>query len=292
MHRIFAYIRIIEQTTFVQTRDQYLETLGKKEVLAEEVALARETPATEFPYSTSMPSDQKIMSDLGLCDTSEDDFSQLYGIPVSILRLIVRTTNMVAMIDPPQHHGTAQPFMPPDLVQAAAALEAEICGWQAPCGTTEATGDRSISLKMGTSRNPTPTPEDAIKSSTATVMHHALLVYFFRFVRGTNPMILQHYVESILTHLESLHENNKCFFPDIRLGVIVWPSFIAACEALGSALRSRAIRCMRYASWSGFKNAETAELVAREVWRRRDTGEMHASWSTVLRESKTILLLT
>ncbi|KEF56835.1 uncharacterized protein A1O9_07025 [Exophiala aquamarina CBS 119918] len=292
LHRIFAYIRIIAQTTFIQTRAQYLETLGQKSILAEEVSLVEKTPDSEFRCPTDMSSDQRVMSDLGLCDTDEYDFSELYGIPVSILRLITRTTSMVSLIDPPQLHGTAQPFMPPYLVGAAAALEAEVCGWKAARGTTEISSVLSVSLKMGTNAKPTQSPVDTMKSITSTVMHHALLIYFFRFVRGTNPMILQHYVESILTGVESLRESNLCFFPHTRLGVIVWPSFIAACEAIGSTLRSRAIRCMRYASWSGFKNAEAAELVAKEVWRRRDAGELHVSWSTVLRESKTILLLT
>ncbi|EXJ53364.1 uncharacterized protein A1O5_13404 [Cladophialophora psammophila CBS 110553] len=291
LHRIFAYIRVIEKTTFVQTRDQYLVTLGKKPMLANEIELVKKIPEDSFPHSATLASDYETWSDLGLSGPEEETFNDFYGMPASILKLIARTNNMVAQIDPPQHHGTAQPYMPAELIEAAAALERDICHWETPQRQAESNGDTFILLSCS-STNSIPDPAQTMKSNIATAMHHALMVYFFRFVRGTNPIILQHYVESILSNLEMHHESKQCFFPGVRLGVTVWPSFIAACEALGDGLRRRAILCMRHAAWAGFQNAEAAEMVAKEVWRRRDAGELHVSWSTVLRESQTILLLT
>ncbi|KAH0845040.1 hypothetical protein AYO21_01697 [Fonsecaea monophora] len=298
LHRIFAYIRVIEKTTFVQTRDQYLVTLGKKPMLANEVELVKKIPEDSFPYSTTLASNYETWSDLGLSGPEEESFNDFYGMPASILKLIARTNNMVAQVDPPQHHGTSQPYMPASLVDAAAALERDICNWETPQRPAESGGDNNsnnsnpFDLLSCSSAESMPDPSQTMKSNIATAMHHALMVYFFRFVRGTNPIILQHYVESILSNLEMHHESKQCFFPGVRLGVTVWPSFIAACEALGDSLRRRAILCMRHAAWAGFQNAEAAEMVAKEVWRRRDAGELHVSWSTVLRESQTILLLT
>ncbi|KIW32254.1 uncharacterized protein PV07_03814 [Cladophialophora immunda] len=291
LHRIFAYIRVIEKTTFVQTRDQYLVTLGKKPMLANEVELVKKIPEDSFPYSATLASNYETWADLGLSGPEEESFNDFYGMPASILRLIARTNNMVAQVDPPQHHGTAHPHMPATLVEAAAALERDICHWETPEKPAE-TNDNPFDLLSCSSADGLPDPSQTMKSNIATAMHHALMVYFFRFVRGTNPIILQHYVESILSNLELHHESKQCFFPGVRLGVTVWPSFIAACEALGDNLRRRAILCMRHAAWAGFQNAEAAEMVAKEVWRRRDAGELHVSWSTVLRESQTILLLT
>jgi arginine metabolism regulation protein II len=277
LHRIFAYIRVIEMTTFVQTRDQYFATLGEKAILPNEADLVQSIPSERFPHSADQDAVHETWADLGLDGPEEETFGAFYGMPASILRLMSRTNNIVAQLEPPLHHGTSQPFLQESLVEPAAVLERDICQWERP------------------GSNPTDSlldPAQDMRSNIATAMHHALLLYFFRFVRGTNPIILQHYVESILSNLELHHASKQCFFPGVRLGVTVWPSFIAACEALGEGLRQRAILCMRHAAWAGFQNAEAAEEVAREVWRRRDAGELHVSWNTVLRESRTILLLT
>lgn len=304
LHRIFSYIRIIEQTTFVQTRDQYLETLDKHALFPEHVEMVKQIPQDTFSHSATVALNLQTMSDLGLTGPEEETFYELYGIPGSLMRLIARTNNLIADIDPPELHGTAPPAMPPSIVAAAAALENDICRFQVPNVRDTTTTTTSSSSAEPTSSDVIITTTDIVntennnnasqimRSHMGTAMHHALLVYFFRFVRGTNPIILQHYVESILSNLESHQASKDRFFMGVRLGTTVWPSFIAACEALGDDLRHRAILCMRHASWAGFKNAEAAEVVAREVWRRRDAGENDVSWSTVLRESRTILLLT
>ncbi|KIW12560.1 hypothetical protein PV08_09837 [Exophiala spinifera] len=286
LHRIFSYIRIIEQTTFVQTRDQYLDTLDKHALFPEHVEMVKQIPHDTFSHSATVARNLQTMSDLGLTGPEEETFYELYGIPGSLMRLIARTNNLIADIDPPELHGTSPPAMPPSVVEAAAALENDICRFQLP-----KTGDAASSGR-GTDLATTVNPSEIVRSHIGTAIHHALLVYFFRFVRGTNPIILQHYVESILSNLESHQASKHRFFVGARLGTTVWPSFIAACEALGDDLRHRAVVCMRHATWAGFKNAEAAEVVAREVWRRRDAGENDVSWSTVLRESRTILLLT
>lgn len=260
-------------------------------MLPNEVELVKKIPEDSFPYPANLASNYETWADLGLSGPEEESFSNFYGMPASILRLIARTNNIVAQIDPPQLHGTTQPFMLSSLAEAAATLEREICQWDKPQKGIETNND-PFDLLNCNSANSIPEPTQTMTSNVSTAMHHALMVYFFRFVRGTNPIILQHYVESILSNLELHHESKQCFFPGVRLGVTVWPSFIAACEALGDDLRRRAIVCMRHATWAGFQNAEAAEMVAKEVWRRRDAGELHVSWSTVLRESHTILLLT
>ncbi|OAP60503.1 hypothetical protein AYL99_05505 [Fonsecaea erecta] len=181
LHRIFAYIRVIEKTTFVQTRDQYLVTLGKKPMLANEVELVKKIPEDSFPYSSSLASNYETWSDLGLSGPEEDSFNDFYGMPASILRLIARTNNLVAQIDPPQHHGTAQPHMPANLVDAAAGLERDICRWETPRKPAENSDNPFDLLNCSSSTNDIPDLAQTMKSNIATAMHHALMVYFFRF---------------------------------------------------------------------------------------------------------------
>lgn len=265
-----------------------MEVLEKHSLFREQTELVMQIPEDSFSPSATVASNLQSMADLGLTDAEEETFAQLYGMPGTILRLIARTNNMITQLDPPELHGTVQPVVPEDLIEAAAALENDICKFKQ-------TSTSCHDLTPMDGRGSIVTGADAsqmMRSHFTTAMHHALLVYFFRFVRGTNPIILQHYVGSVISNLESFQKRKEGAFSGVRIGTTVWPSFIAACEALGDDLRDRAKRCMRHAAWAGFKNAEAAEAVAQEVWRRRDQGEKDVSWSTVLRDSGTILLLT
>ena len=291
LHGIFAYIRVIEQTTFVQTKDQYLLSLAQKRMLPHEIDLVGTISDDTFSHAKDHASKYETWSDLGLNGPEEEEFVDFYGMPASLLRLIARTNTLIAQIEPPQHNGTAQSCMPADLGEAAATLERDICHWKTPSSRGSVDCGTSILVSNGFTDSIVD-PLQTMKSNIATAMHHALMVYLFRCVRVTNPLLLQNYVESILSNLETHHESKSCFFPGARLGVTVWPSFIAACEALGDGLRRRAISCMRHAAWAGFQNGEAAETVAKEVWRQRDAGELHVSWNTVLRDCRTILLLT
>ena len=291
LHRIFTYIRVIAQTTFVQTKDQYLTTLHNKPIMLNDMELVSKIPEQCFPRSREISSLCKSWSELGLDGPEEDTFDAFYGMPAMILKLIARTTNLIQHLDSSQDHRSSSSRVPANLFHTGAALEKDICAWKIPQRRSKNDGDAAVLVRFGSNDN-IHDPTDDMKFNIATAMYHALIIYFFRFVRDTNPIILQHYVESILSNLERHHESKQCFFPGARLGVTVWPSFIAACEALGDGMRHRAISCMRHAAWAGFQNAEAAERVAEEVWRRRDAGEMHVTWMTVLRESETILLLT
>ncbi|KIX01407.1 uncharacterized protein Z518_09133 [Rhinocladiella mackenziei CBS 650.93] len=310
LHRIFSYIRIIAQTTYCQTRDQYLDALDKNqdkdaitEELLEQVKNIPEQESLPHLRSIGLPSKNsqyQTMSDLGLTGPAEEEiFFDLYAIPSSLLTLISRTNQMVAELD---EIGTCLPILPTALVADAAELEKDICKWKFQgTNNTNTTAIAPGPFDLEANRNSsggiiseTQNPEQVMRSNIATAIHHALLIYFFRFLRFTNPVILQHYVESVLSNLEGHRDIKAQFYPGARIGTIVWPSFIAACEALGDNLRRRALECMRHAAWTGFKNAEPAEMVAKEVWKRRDAGDVYVSWANVLRELSpgTILLLT
>ncbi|EXJ83129.1 hypothetical protein A1O1_06748 [Capronia coronata CBS 617.96] len=297
LHRIFAFVRVIEQTTFFQTKDQYLDSLDKIAMGPDELELVKAVPEDGFVLSATLASNHESMSDLGLDGEEEDAFFELSGFPVSLLRLMARTNSLVEELGACKAGG-AHPFMSEDIIPKAAALEKEICAWRAnPSGSKAESADASSGhfLPFVDLNGDISTMADApciMKTKLSTAVHHALLIYFFRFVRATNPTILQHYVASILTNLEQFQQAKTQYYPGSRIGTMVWPSFIAACEALDHGLRGRAIACMRHAAWAGFKNAHKAEDVVRDVWRRRDAGEHDILWSTVIRESRTILLLT
>lgn len=235
------------------------------------------------------------LEELRLIETDEDSHEAVYGMPGSLLRLIIRTTGLIEEIEASPFGDTTPNSLPPELNQKAMLLEHSICSWGS--GTD-----------ISKSRDYLPSIESAdigsyvseirpemlartMSKALSTSVHHALLIHFFRSVRNTNPGILQHYVESVIWNLE-LHEQCKKSFAPSRVNVIVWPSFIAACEAIGEDLRLRSIGCIRHALWSGFRNHVVAERVTREVWKRRDMGYWNTTWRSVVRGMNISMALT
>jgi arginine metabolism regulation protein II len=285
----------------------------------QEIIEGRKTPHT-YPHPQSSFLGRVSIEELGLDEDEDAPYKSLepYGVPFSLLCLIATTTNLITDIE---RCGTfPSSHLPAELEHRAQMLENGICAWGAASGRTngkpglvsnEAAAVACVDLSLSPRRCTLDCPDQVDLSNgpddtgatavpelmhrcMSTAVHHALLIYYFRTVRDTNPVILQHYVESIIDSLEE-HARHKVRYAPARLNVIVWPSFIAACEAIGVTLRQRCINCLRHAAWAGFRNWEAAEGLVREVWKRRDiTSSANAttSWRNVMRESGLSMVLT
>ncbi|KAK5942523.1 arginine metabolism regulation protein II [Knufia obscura] len=334
LHRIFAYVRIIEQTTFCQSRNDYFDAIQDREMLPDELDLVRSVPSDEVTWSVVPAVERLSMSDLRLQGPEEDlAFANLYGIPSSLLQLLARTNTVIDELDRYQVDCTVLSSIPLDILQEVTALEHAICAWHFPAeGNTlassndneenmieEHTPNTSItnlatlddfadfSLENNLEAHPShqhqqplgdSTPIHSMRLNMITAMHHAILVYFFRHARFTNPTILQHYVESVLRNLEALHSIKQSSFHNLGLGAIVWPAFIVACEAQTPGLRRRALACLGHTELTGFRNGKIAKSVVREIWHRSDVGggsgggNVGCSWRSVVRELRVPMLLT
>jgi arginine metabolism regulation protein II len=207
------------------------------------------------------------IEELRLEGTDDDSHEAVYGMPGSLLRLIGRTTHLIEEIEASGFGDTTFTPLPPDLDQKAMIVERSICTWGADTDISENNGYLPSTETVDSGSyvsDKRPELLQTMSKALSTATHHALLIYYFRSVHNTNPVILQHYVESVISNLE-VHARCKKTFAPARVNVIVWPSFIAACEAIGEDLRSRSIECIRHALWSGFRNHEVAERVTREV---------------------------
>jgi arginine metabolism regulation protein II len=284
---MFLYIQVVEETSFNESPEQYTNLVGSATTDKDKAALVQCIPEINYEYYSSRVMDRASIDELGL-DGPEDEFNDgVYGVPGSLLRLIARTTSLINEIQP-HLCGT----LPTELDQKASILENNICAWNTRSGIHNGEMLTSVAnLSPGQREKSGQDVSDIMQTCISAAVSHALLLYFFRSVRNTNPVILQHYVESIIRNMET-HTEYKIRFSSTRVNIVVWPTFIAACDAIGEDLRLRSIECLRQAAWSGFRNWEAAEGVAREVWRRRDAGYVNATWQSVLRESSVNMILT
>ncbi|KAK6005846.1 hypothetical protein QM012_007488 [Aureobasidium pullulans] len=269
LHRIYRFISSIEHTTHLQTQDQYLATLQANSMFPEGIEFIRQIPEKRYkdPYGLRW-----------LTGPAEvDDAGDLLGLPTSLLRLIAKTSSAINEL---RSTASISDESLNDFNARTSVLENEICSWK-PAIPHHSCADDEQDART------------TMRLALSTAIHHALLIYFYRCVRGVMPMILQHYVESVAQNLETYHEFKLLFYPQgARIGTVVWPSFIASCEAQDTDIRQRLLTCLRYGALSGFKNGEKAEVVVKEVWRRRDAGEANASWRNILEELGAILVLT
>jgi arginine metabolism regulation protein II len=304
LHRMFTFVEIMEHSTFCHSRDVYVDVLKSNNTSASDLTLIKaELPDEQAGVgilATIESLEAPIMPQATVSENAE--LLELYGTPEKLLLLLNSTTNLIRKIDAYCAVFDGSRLIIPDSLQnEAAALENSICAstaeWESFLEPCPFIGDDDDMLAFGEAGYSVETNN---KSEAAGViakymrmaLQHALLVYFFREVRRTHPQVLQHYVRKVVACLERHQSAKARFFPFQKVGTIVWPSFIVACEALDMDLRGRAVRCIRHAGTVGFRNGETAEAVAREVWARRDAGELTLSWRDVTRSQKVFMLLT
>ncbi|KAG6112694.1 hypothetical protein E4U13_004192 [Claviceps humidiphila] len=129
-----------------------------------------------------------------------------------------------------------------------------------------------------------PTPEDAATNAgtmkelqsifnNALAYRHSALVYLYRTIYNfprTHPAV-QHHASVSLVHCRAtvLHEG--------PMGALLWPLFVASCEAVDPVDRHSARDTFQgLAHRQGMANIERAWQVVQEVWRRADKADVGA----------------
>ena len=124
-------------------------------------------------------------------------------------------------------------------------------------------------------------------TATAQAMYTALLIFFHRRIYDIDPTMLQGKVNEIRGCLTRV-QNEEGYQDDSNSAALIWPAFIAACEAVTPELQ------MFYASWfdccartTALVHASVAKTIFETIWnRRRDStidGESY-SWPGLLRD--------
>ncbi|KAH7024577.1 fungal-specific transcription factor domain-containing protein [Microdochium trichocladiopsis] len=310
LHEIFYYIQVMESASSVQHSSHHTRRLLP-------YAADQDTGDTDLEVGAGVTltrdTDIARVSSSELClDETDGEEDVMYGIPGSLIHLLARTTALIEKTEQsdPSQGDKPSTSSPIEVEKMTRTLENDICAWPGQRKhrsiATRPPARDVLATQSGVDTDTIfePTSDSFHKDSVvdcslprlmtdclAQALHAAILIHFFRTVRKTHPAILQHYVEAVTSHLE-MHASLKTMSAPARLNAIVWPSFIAACEAIDEGLRRRGIACLRQAAWAGFCNWEAAEAVTREVWRRRDAGDTCASWQQVVRDLSVHMVLT
>lgn len=295
LHRMFAFISILERTTFFQTQTEYSSLLENNHCSPSEANMVDRSRSNQRDLMVHLPEHRLTVHELKLDIAQDTGFEALSGIPGTLFDMLATTNSLIETIGTRTMRGTNQYSIPIDLLNDVAQLEQTICNYE----SESASSSRRLDfLQSSTALAYLDTDEAAADASSVmafsmrNAVYNALLVYFFREIRNTNPKILQHYVKKVIVCLETHQKVKSRHYPSNRIGLVVWPSFIVACEALSADLRSRALACIGHAVEAGFKNGGIAQTVVREVWRQRDAGDSNVSWREIVRQSRVFMLLT
>jgi len=106
--------------------------------------------------------------------------------------------------------------------------------------------------------------------NTALAYQHSAIVYLHRTIYGhsRNHALVQRHTHVSLTHCVATVRNKG------PMGALLWPLFVAACEAITLGDRDLANQAfMAIERRQGMVNIEQSWAVVREVWRRADAAE-------------------
>ncbi|KHN95509.1 OefC [Metarhizium album ARSEF 1941] len=109
--------------------------------------------------------------------------------------------------------------------------------------------------------------------NTALAYRHSALVYLYRTIheRTRGDPIVQYHTSVSLVHCETTVRH------DGPMGALLWPLFVASCEAVEPADRHLASRAFRgIGQRQGMTNIDRAWEVVQEVWNRADEMDDHS----------------
>jgi arginine metabolism regulation protein II len=125
------------------------------------------------------------------------------------------------------------------------------------------------------------------KSITTQAMSMSLLIFFYRRIYEVDPAMLQCKVAAMRTYLMKIQQE-EIHLNDGSSAALIWPAFIAACEAVEPDLQ------LFFSSWFDYCFASTALVYAsaakqifETIWTKRSKAGLHGevySWPDILRE--------
>jgi arginine metabolism regulation protein II len=212
-------------------------------------------------------------------------YAMIYGISETWLRLLSQTTRLANQMDAIK--ATDDMAVPGSLLRKAAQIEDIVC-------TLASTSSAS--------------PVNALPNMHLhKALNSALVIFFYRRIRNVNPWILQSHVDDIIRALASYDQ--ALTWQRVDGPGLVWPAFMAACEAIVTTKRNHLMRWVEQASAkTGLHYYGQAKEIIEEVWRRRDASSVQtddsnrynrakastqspmSTWMDILREKKIWLM--
>lgn len=175
-------------------------------------------------------------------------FLEMFGLPESLLGLLSQTVRLANEQELIHKDPNADRKMVESLMRRTKLLEHSILSW------------KLSSYEAALRYLSAPQNRNAVQA-----FHQGVILFYYRRVQNINAIILQDTVRKLLDYVQVSDSS------DNAAAVVLWPCFIAACEALQPELREAiGHRLSRNASATRKKSFEVALTIARRVWELRD----------------------
>ncbi|KAM3437373.1 hypothetical protein NHJ13734_004633 [Beauveria thailandica] len=198
----------------------------------------------------------------------------LLGMATSLWPIVHRLSNLGALKDrvlDAESSGNSDRAaqLRAELDAEAAAIEAALVAWE-PERLSSLDQDANTTTAVTTTT--TTGPLRGILSN-ARAYRHSSLVHLYRSIRGLrrkDATVQRHMRASLACCVETVESTGP-------MGALLWPLFVAACEARTEEDRALATRAFEGINkHQGMANIEQSWQIVREVWRRADVAEAEA----------------
>lgn len=264
LHYIYLYLRVIEESTHMYTHhtptvppvtdDMLYPSLQTHSLLHE-----------KHKDALCGGSFETVLFGNDTCNTTKDEFAEIYGFPQHLLSLISRTTYLSNAITSAKQN-SCHPAISTALDQQSRQLEAEICEWTPPPHVAPDTDDPFSLLA-----------NQIMMPHLIGAIHSAIIIFFYRRIRNIHPLMVQFYAERTISKLEQFEKEKRTLC--LTNCGIVWPGFIAAAEAVDGGLQERArVLLSGCAKATGMRNFDVACDVVEGMWRMRREMGLDVGW--------------
>ncbi|KAJ5375737.1 fungal-specific transcription factor domain-containing protein [Penicillium concentricum] len=204
----------------------------------------------------------------------ESLFQEIYGLPESLVGLLSQTIRLANEQELLHRDTTINIDLVLTLNKRTKTLEYQVLSWRAD-------------LELSGSREDLPPTNPQYMKVKAEIclssaVHQGLILFYYRRMHNMNALILQDTVRKVLGFIRK--SENYCTSKDHMEASLLWPAFIAACEALEPELQTGLL------DWISSTGARTsipaftaAANVVQRVWKLRQEGmDYTISWFNVM----------
>ncbi|KAL4899102.1 fungal-specific transcription factor domain-containing protein [Aspergillus multicolor] len=215
-------------------------------------------------------------------------FQEIYGIPESLLGLVSQTIRLANEQDLLHRDTTVNIDLVLTLNKRTKILEHQVLSWRGEQECGDPREDNPDPARPGNHLQHTNTNTKARERAThylSSATHQSLILFYYRRIHNMNALILQDTVRKVFGFVRESENHSGSTSPseEYLSASLLWPVFIAACEALEPDLQAGLL------GWITAAGARTsipifaaAADVVRRVWElRRDQMDYTLSWFQV-----------
>lgn len=205
----------------------------------------------------------------------ESLFKEIYGLPESLLGLLSQTIRLANEQELLHRDTSVNLDIVLSLSKRTKILEHQVLSWKADLGSPGFGEANSSEI------NADPTKASATYYPSLAV-HQGLILFYYRRMHNMNALILQDTVRKVLGFVKKSEVSGMA--NEQGRASLLWPVFIAACEALDPDLQTNLLDWITSTGESTSIQAFTAAAdVVQRVWNmRQEMMDYTISWFNVL----------